>query len=181
MKQRHFKTLLTGILLLCISSFAMAEPASVIEAKSNEALKQFYKEVKGSKEFLSKVKGYLVFPSVIKAGFVVGGEYGEGVLRINGESKFYYSMTAGTLGFQAGVQQSSYILAFVSQAALDNFIKSDGWEAGVNGAITLAKWNAEEDITSLSYEKPIYAFVFNAKGLMYNLNLKGTKFTKLNR
>jgi len=181
MNQYKFTPLLMAMLLVLLSSFSMAEPASVIEAKSNEAIKKFYKEVKGSEAFLSKVKGYIIFPSVIKAGFVVGGEYGEGVLRVNAESKMYYSMTAGTLGFQAGVQQSSYILAFVSQAALDNFMNSNGWEAGVDGAITVVKWNAGKDLTSLSYEKPIYAFVFNAKGLMYNLNLKGTKFSKLNR
>ncbi len=159
----------------------MAAPASVIEAKANEAIKQFYKEIKGSEKFLSQVKGYIVFPSVTKAGFVVGGKYGEGVLRINGESKQYYSIAAGSVGFQLGVQQSSYIIAFVSQSALDNFIKSDGWEAGADGTITVAKWGVGKDITSISYENPIYAFVFGAKGLMYNLNIEGTKFTKINR
>ena len=70
---------------------------------------------------------------------------------------------------------------FGSQAALDNFIKSDGWEAGVDGSIAVAKWGVGKDIGSISFEKPIYAFVFGAKGLMYNLSLEGTKFTKINR
>ncbi len=172
---------LIASLVLLLSSYSMAAPASVIEAKANEAIKQFYKEIKGSENFLSQVKGYIVFPSVTKAGFVVGGKYGEGVLRINGESKQYYSIAAGSVGFQLGVQQSSYIIAFVSQSALDNFIKSDGWEAGADGTITVAKWGVGKDITSISYENPIYAFVFGAKGLMYNLNIEGTKFTKINR
>jgi len=159
----------------------MAEPASVIDAKANEAIKQFYKEVKGGEEFLSKVKGYLVFPSVVKGGFVVGGEYGEGVLRINGQTKHYYSIASGSVGFQLGLQQTSYVIAFVSESALNNFVKSDGWEAGVDGAITVAKWGKGKDIGSISFEKPIYAFVFGAKGLMYNLTIEGTKFTKINR
>ena len=172
---------LIASLVLLLSSYSMAEPASVIEAKANEALKQFAREVKGSEAFLAKTKGYLVFPSVVKGGFVVGGEYGEGVLRINGETKGYYSIASASVGFQLGLQKTSYIIAFGSQAALDNFIKSDGWEAGVDGSIAVAKWGVGKDISSISFEKPIYAFVFGAKGLMYNLSLEGTKFTKINR
>lgn len=172
---------LIASLILLVSCYSMAEPASVIDAKANEAIKQFYKEVKGGEEFLSKVKGYLVFPSVVKGGFVVGGEYGEGVLRINGQTKHYYSIASGSVGFQLGLQQTSYVIAFVSESALNNFVKSDGWEAGVDGAITVAKWGKGKDIGSISFEKPIYAFVFGAKGLMYNLTIEGTKFTKINR
>lgn len=172
---------LIASIVLLLSSYSMAEPASVIEAKANEALKQFAKEVKGSEAFLAKTKGYLIFPSVVKAGFVVGGEYGEGVLRVNGETKGYYSIASASVGFQLGAQKTSYVIAFGSQSALDNFIKSDGWEAGVDGSIAVAKWGAGKDIGSISFEKPIYAFVFGAKGLMYNLSLEGTKFTKINR
>ena len=170
---------LIASLILLLSSYSMAEPAPVIEAKANEALKQFAKEVKGGEKFLSKVKGYLVFPSVVKGGFIVGGEYGEGVLRIDGKTKHYYSIASGSVGFQMGLQQTSYIIAFVSQSALDNFVKSNGWEAGVDGAVTVAKWGAGKDIGSISFEKPIYAFVFGAKGLMYNLTIEGTKFTRI--
>jgi lipid-binding SYLF domain-containing protein len=171
--------------LLLITTSAMAdivkEPATIINAKADAALQEFYKEVKGGRAFLSKVKGYLVFPSVVKAGFIVGGEYGEGVLRIDGKNAGYYSIASGSVGFQAGVQKTSYIVAFVSQDALDKFIRSNGWEAGVDGAVTVAKWGAGTDISTISYQNPIYAFVFGAKGLMYNLNLEGTKFTKINR
>jgi len=170
---------LIASLVLLLSSYSIAEPASVIEAKANEAIKQFYKEVKGGEEFLSKVKGYLVFPSVVKGGFVVGGEYGEGVLRIDGQTKHYYSIASGSVGFQMGLQQTSYIIAFVSESALNSFVRSNGWEAGVDGAITVAKWGKGKDIGSISFEKPIYAFVFGAKGLMYNLTIEGTKFTKI--
>ncbi len=166
--------------LLLASSYTIAEPAPVIDAKVNEAIKQFDKEVKGGESFLAKVKGYLVFPSVVKGGFIVGGEYGEGALRINGETKGYYSIASGSVGFQMGLQKTSYIIAFGSQSALDNFAKSNGWEAGVDGAVTVAEWGAGKDIGSISFEKPIYAFVFGAKGLMYNLSLEGTKFTKIN-
>lgn len=179
MRLKAMITMFSFVLLL--SSTLSAEPAAVIEAKTDEAVKKFYKEVKGGQKFLSQVKGYLVFPSVVKGGFVVGAEYGEGVLRVNGKTMSYYSMTSGSLGFQMGLQQTSYIFAFVSESALNKFIASNGWEAGVDGAVTVAKWGAGKDISSISYENPIYAFVFNAKGLMYNLNVKGTKFQKIQR
>jgi len=170
---------------LLLSSFSFAdfinEPAEVINAKANEAVKQFQKEVKGGEAFLAKAKGYLVFPSVVKAGFVIGGKYGEGVLRVDGNNSGYYSIAAGSVGFQLGAQKASYIIAFVTQDALDKFIRSNGWEAGVDGAVTVAKWGAGTDISTISYQNPIYAFVFGEKGLMYNLNLEGTKFTKINR
>jgi lipid-binding SYLF domain-containing protein len=92
----------------------------------------------------------------------------------------YYSIASGSIGFQAGLQEASYLIAFVSQRALDNFIKSDGWEAGVDGTITLVTWGAGKDISSISYEKPIYGFVFDSKGLMGGVSLEGTKFTRIN-
>ncbi|MEA1952808.1 MAG: YSC84-related protein [Campylobacterota bacterium] len=182
MKNNKFNVLaIIASLVMLLSTHSMGESAPVIDAKANEAIKKFIKEVKGGEAFLSKVKGFLVFPSVVKAGFVVGGEYGEGVLRVDGESKEYYNIASGSVGFQMGLQQTSYIIAFVSETALNNFVKSNGWEAGVDGAITVAKWGVGKDISSISFENPIYAFVFGAKGLMYNLTLEGTKFTKLKR
>jgi lipid-binding SYLF domain-containing protein len=165
--------------MVFLTSFSMAEPAEVINAKADAALVQFKREVRGAEDFLSRVKGYIVFPSVIKGGFIVGAEYGEGVLRVNGENKGYYSIASGSVGFQMGLQKTSYIIAFATDTALNNFIKSDGWEAGVDGALTVVKWGIGKDIGSISFEKPIYAFVFGAKGLMYNLTLEGTKFTKI--
>jgi len=182
-KFKHFGFILFFMSLL--NSFVLADflhqPVAVIDANADVAIQQFYKEVKGGEAFLSKVKGYLVFPSVVKAGFVIGGKYGEGVLRIDGKSAGYYSMASGSVGFQLGAQKASYIIAFVTQEALDKFVRSNGWEAGVDGAITVAKWGAGTDISTISYQNPIYAFVFGEKGLMYNLTLEGTKFTKINR
>lgn len=180
MKSNKFNTLaVIASLFILLSNYSMAEPASVIDARVKEAIKQFNKETVGGERFLSQVKGYLVFPSVIKAGLVVGAEYGEGALIIDGKTKHYYNIASGSIGFQAGIQKASYIIAFASEDILNNFIKSDGWEAGVDGSITIIDWGAGKDIGSINFEKPIYAFVFDAKGLMYNLTLEGTKFTRI--
>ena len=170
-------TLLFSLLLLLCGSL-YAEDAAVIDAKADAAIEVFKKKP-GAAKFLSEVHGYLVFPSVIKGGFIIGGEYGEGVLRINGASAGYYNIASGSFGFQAGIQKASYIIAFADQRALEGFRRSNGWEAGIDGAITAIKWGVGKDIGSISFEKPIYAFVFNAKGLMGSLSLEGTKFTPI--
>ena len=174
-KQRLLYTL---AILLFMNTALMAESAAQIDAKADKVI-EIFKRKHGAAKFLSEVKGYIVFPSVIKGGFIVGGEYGEGVLRVNGESQAYYSIASGSAGFQLGAQKASYIIAFASQKALDNFKVSDGWEAGVDGVVTVVDWGAGKDISSISFEKPIYAFVFNAKGLMGSLSIEGSKFTKI--
>ncbi|SFV89910.1 putative lipoprotein [hydrothermal vent metagenome] len=166
-------------LTLLFSNAAQAEAAKVIDAKADVAIEKFKKLVKGGDVFLKKVKGYLVFPTVYKGGFVVGGEYGEGVLRVNGKSVAYYNIASASVGLQIGAQKTSYIFAFADQFALDQFMRSNGWQAGVDGSIAVAKWGQGIDISSISFEKPIYAFVFDNKGLMANISLEGTKFTRI--
>jgi lipid-binding SYLF domain-containing protein len=174
-----FRKLSLLAISLLMTTQLIAKSASVIEAEANVAL-AIFKTKPGATKFLSQVKGYLIFPSVIKGGFIVGGEYGEGVLKVNGQTRGYYSIGSGSLGFQAGIQEASYLIAFVSQRALNNFIKSNGWEVGVDGTITFITWGVGKDISSISYEKPIYGFVFNSKGLMGGVSLEGTKFTRIN-
>ena len=161
-----------------MSTAVMAENAAQINAKADTVV-NIFKQKHGAAKFLSEVEGYIVFPSVLKGGFFLGAEYGEGVLRVKDENKEYYSIASGSAGFQMGAQKASYIIAFASKRALENFRKSNGWEAGVDGTITVVDWGAAKDIASLSFEKPIYAFVFNAKGIMGGISIEGTKFTKI--
>lgn len=170
---------LIAALTIAFSSYAMAEAAPVIDAKVDVALKEFKKE-KGAAEFLEKAYAVLVFPSVVKGGFGIGGQYGEGAVRVDGNTTAYYKITSASFGFQLGLQKTSYIFAFKDKDVLDNFMRSNGWEAGIDGSIAVAKWGAGKNIGSISFEKPIYAFAFGAKGLMYNLTFEGTKFSKFN-
>ena len=174
--QRYFIILLYSLLL---SSTLYAQTAEEIEVEANLAIEKFKRLTHGGDLFLQKVQGYLVFPQVYKGGYILGGEYGEGVLRINGKSVAYYSITSLSIGLQFGVQQTSYIFAFANQSVLTQFLSSNGWEAGIDGSIALAEWGEGIDLSSISYEKPIYAFVFNSKGVMANISLEGTKFTRI--
>mgnify|MGYP000335901849 CR=1 FL=1 len=173
------------VLLLCFGLFAsqvgLAASKRVIDVEVEEALQRFYKEVGGARKFANMAEGMLVFPSVIKAGFGIGGEYGEGALLVKGKTVAYYSTAAASIGFQLGAQTKTVILVFTEKSALDKFRQSDGWEAGVDGSVALIELGAGGTIDTSSIKDPIVAFVFGNKGLMYNLTLEGSKYTRLNK
>jgi lipid-binding SYLF domain-containing protein len=160
---------------------ARAHSTKVINIEVDEALKSFSSKVQGGKEFLKNSKGILVFPSIAKAGFVVGGEYGEGALRVKGKTVDYYSTVAASIGFQIGAQSKTLILVFMEQTALDSFRKSEGWEVGVDGSVALVSVGAGGSVDTTNLKDPIVAFVFDQKGLMVNLTLEGSKFTKIKK
>jgi len=161
------------------------EPATMtdkaIDVAVDVTLEQFKKDIKGGDEFLKSAKGVLVFPSVIKAGVGVGGEYGEGALRIGGKTVDYYSTAAASIGFQLGMQTKRIIIVFMQDGALKKFRESKGWEAGVDGSIALVELGAGGTIDTTTIKDPILGFVFGNKGLMFNLTLEGSKYTKIVR
>jgi len=177
-----------GLLFVCLalvgsypSSKANAASAAEINIGVDETLKRFRKEVAGGNEFLKRAQGVLVFPGVIKAGIGIGGEYGEGALRIGGKTVEYYSTAAASIGFQLGAQSKSVVLVFLTRQALKDFRNSEGWKAGVDGSVAVVEWGVGEDINSVDIKDPIAGFVFGNKGLMYNLTIEGSKFTKIKR
>ncbi|MFC1592363.1 YSC84-related protein, partial [Thermodesulfobacteriota bacterium] len=139
------------------------------------------KDVSTGKQLIKKSHGVLVFPSVVKAGFGIGGEYGEGALRINGKTKAYYSTAAASIGFQLGAQSKTIMLVFMTKKALTAFRQSDGYEVGVDGSVVIAKVGAGGSIDSSTLDQPIVGFVFTNKGLMYNLTLEGSKITQIKK
>jgi len=172
-------------LLLCAGLLAppktLAASAEEINIRINGTLERFRKEIVGGAEFLNKAKGVLVFPKVIKAGMGIGGEYGEGALRIGGKTIDYYNTASASIGFQAGAQSKAIVILFLTQDVLSEFRKSKGWEAGVDGSIALIQWGMGEDINTIDIRDPVVGFVFDNKGLMFNITFEGTKFTRLNK
>jgi lipid-binding SYLF domain-containing protein len=171
--------LLLGFTMIVGSSAVLAKSAKEIEISVDVALEQFEQDVKGGKEFLKSAKGVLVFPSVLKAGLGIGGEYGEGALRIGGKTVEYYSTAAASIGFQIGAQSKRVLLVFMQKNALKQFRASSGWEAGVDGSVALIELGAGGSVDTTNIKDPIVGFVFGNKGLMYNLTLEGSKFTKI--
>lgn len=170
---------LVGLLLTPLS--ASAASAAEINAKVNQALKEFYQHSSAGRELAGKAAGVLVFPQVYKAGIGIGGEYGEGALRIGGTTVAYYNVASASVGFQLGAQVKSEIILFMSRAALQKFRNSDGWEAGVDGSVAIATLGAGGEIDSQTVQQPIIGFIFSNKGLMYNLSIEGSKITRIDR
>ena len=176
------KATLAILAIFAINSSLYAKSAQVINNEVNASLKLFSATVKGSDAFLAKnAKGYLVFPNVVKAGIGVGGEYGEGALIVSGKIVEYYSTASASIGLQFGLQTKAILIAFLTDKALNDFRKSDGWKVGVDGSVAIVKWGGGKDISNATFNKPVIGFVYGNKGLMYNLTIEGSKFTKIVR
>jgi lipid-binding SYLF domain-containing protein len=175
------------VLAACCSIIAAptvrADDAAEINQKVQASLKDFRANTPPkSQRYLDKAAGILVFPSVVKAGIGVGGEYGEGALLIKGKTAEYYSVAGASIGLQFGAQSRAQIIAFMTPKALADFRKADGWKAGVDGSVALVTVGAGGEVmTPDADNQAVLGYVYGAKGLMYNLSFEGQKFTKLKR
>jgi lipid-binding SYLF domain-containing protein len=151
-----------------------------IDAGVDATLPRLYASAEGSRELVSKASGVLVFPRVIAAGLVVGGQYGEGALRIKNKTEGYYSLTSVSVGLQAGGQSKSIIFLFMTQEALDEFRKKEGWTVGIDASVAVLKVGANGVVQAVPAQTPVVAFVLTNAGLMANLTLEGTKISRLN-
>lgn len=152
-----------------------------IDAKVRSALVTFGETVKGGDALIQKADGVLVFPDVVKGGIGIGGEYGEGALLVDGRTIDYYNIASASVGFQLGVQVKSEILIFLEPTALEDFRRSNGWEAGLDGSVALVTVGAGGEIDTKNVQQPIIGFIFSNKGLMYNISIEGSKITKVAR
>jgi lipid-binding SYLF domain-containing protein len=150
-----------------------------IDASVDGTMSRLFTTVKGSRELVSKARGVLVFPSVLQVGFVVGGQYGEGSLRVGGGTVGYYSTISGSFGLQAGAQSKAIIFLFMTQDALDKFRNADGWSAGGDASVALIKMGANGAIDTTTATAPVEVFVLTNAGLMADVSLQGTKVTRL--
>jgi lipid-binding SYLF domain-containing protein len=175
-------TILVALFALVLAVPAVeAAGARTIDRRSDEALRVLTTDKPQLAALLDRAAGYIVFPRIYKAGMGLGGEYGEGVLRAGGRSEAYYNIVSGSVGFQLGVQRRSLILAFMDHEALARFRRSEGWRIGVDASVVVADLGAGGAIDQRTAAQPIIALVFDERGLMYNLNLEGSKITRVNR
>lgn len=178
---KMFQTITHLLLVLAaLTNLTFAEDtAKEIDHDTNGALSVFYSEVHGGKEYLEKAAGYVVFPDVKEAGFFIGGKYGEGALRVNGVTKGYYSIAAASVGFQAGAQKYSLIIAFTSEEALKKFMNDDDWDTDMDFNIAMADWNNDEELDDIDFGSNMVGFVFDSKGMMGNFTMEGTRFERI--
>ncbi|MGF6759109.1 BPSL1445 family SYLF domain-containing lipoprotein [Paraburkholderia sp. GAS42] len=161
------------------SAATSASKKQAIDASVDGTISRLYSTVPGSRELVSKARGILVFPSVIQAGFIVGGQYGEGALRVGGATAGYYSTVSGSFGLTAGGQSKSIIFLFMTQDSLDKFRNSDGWSVGGDASVALVKIGANGSIDTTTATAPVEVFVMTNAGLMGDISIAGTKVTRL--
>ena len=159
----------------------MAASAAEINREAAAALQALYAGTPAAKELGAKAKGILVFPSIIKAGFIVGGQYGEGALRKGDKTVAYYNTVAASYGLQVGAQQFGYALFFMSESALKYLDKSDGWEIGSGPSIVIVDEGTAGALTTTTAKDEVYAFFFSQKGLMAGLGLQGSKISRIRK
>ncbi|WP_442793449.1 BPSL1445 family SYLF domain-containing lipoprotein [Paraburkholderia sp. HP33-1] len=151
-----------------------------IDAAVDGTMSKLFSTVQGSHELVSKAQGVLVFPSVKKAAFLVGAEYGEGALRVGGKTVGYYSTAAASFGLQAGAQSTAVIFLFMTQNSLEKFRNSAGWSVGGDVSVSVVKVGATGTIDTTSATSEVIAMVLTNAGLMADVSLAGTKVTRMN-
>ncbi len=187
-KSHYVRRLLTGTVLLlavAVLTGSLAEPvwaasAREIDAQATQALKTFYNSNPGAKALADKAKAVLIFPNVVKAGFLVGGQFGDGALRKRGKTVAYYRSLAASYGFQAGAQSFGYVLFFMDEDSLRYLDQSDGWELGTGPSLVVLDKGFGKTLSTTTMQKGVYAFIFGQKGLMGGVGIQGSKITRIN-
>jgi lipid-binding SYLF domain-containing protein len=171
----------TALALLAGSGSSQAASGREIDREVNITLDRLYRHIPGGSELAARAAAILVFPTVIKAGIGIGGEYGEGALRIGGVTQGYYDTLAASFGFQFGAEARSIIIMFMTPGALENFRRAHGWKVGVDGSVAIITIAAGAAINTENITSPVVGIILDTKGLMYNLTLEGSKITRISR
>ena len=174
-----FFSLLTLTLPLILSTGLSAKSMLEIDAAIESSLNRFTEEIQGAESYLEGARGILVIPRMWKAGVLLGFEFGEGALIVDGIKIQYYKALTTSVGLQIGVGSKDLVVLFFDDTAMDNFLYSSGWEVGVDGAVALFSRGAAGAVDSITFKDPIVGFVFGQKGLIAGVSMEGTKFTKI--
>ena len=173
--------LIAMLAMFCWAPQVHAWSGPEIDARVRATLNDFFQDVRSSRELANQAVAILVFPTVVKAGIGIGGEYGEGALHIRGKTAGFYNIISGSVGFQLGAQARSVIIMFMTESALAQFQRTDGWRVGLDGSVAIITIGAGGAIDTNSVTSPVIGFIFDQKGLMYNLTLEGSKITRISR
>jgi len=160
---------------------ATAASGQSIERDARNALENLYRLNPNARLLRDKAHGVLVFPSILKAGFMFGGQIGEGALFRAGKVAGFYNSVAASYGFQAGAQVFGYALFFMSDSALAYLDKSEGFELGSGPSLVVLDQGAAKSLTSTTLTQDVYAFIFDQKGLMGGMGIQGSKITRVSK
>jgi lipid-binding SYLF domain-containing protein len=146
---------------------------------SRAALDRLYAANPKAKQLGARAIAVLVFPSIVKAGFMVGAQTGRGTLFLRTRPSGVYRITAGSFGFQAGAQTFGYALFIVTQSALDYIGKSHGWSVGSGPSVVVVDKGMARTMNTTTLSQDVYAISFNQQGLMAGAGLEGSKISRI--
>ena len=179
-KASHLISIFLLFLLSC-QNIDQENQGSIINRDAELALQNLFEIDPDTISIYKNAPATLIIPRITKAGVVLGGAYGEGVLRINEAPIDYYSMASASYGIQIGAQQYSNIIFFMTEEALQKFRVKDGWELGADAEVVFRDKGYSIGVSSKTISKPVYAVVFDQKGLLAGTSLVGAKFSRLIR
>ena len=173
-------------LLMLSSSLALAKDRAGLDNDVHAAITMLLETSPAAKALAPNARGALIFPNIVKAGFIIGAQYGDGALvkKKHGGGYYidkYYSLAAASYGLQAGVQTFGYAIVLMSDAAVEHVETSRGWELGVGPSIVIVDTAMAKTLTSETAKSDVYAFTFGQKGLMAGMGLQGSKISRLNK
>ena len=171
--------LIVAVALAGAALSASAAGGAALEADARTAYNKLVAAVPAAKALSKTAVAVLVFPKITKAGFVIGGQYGEGVLLKGGKAAGYYSTAGASYGLQAGAQQFGYAMFFMSEKSLASLNAADGFEIGVGPSVVVVDEGMGKSLTTVTARDNVYAFIFSQKGLMAGVGLQGNKITRL--
>lgn len=173
-------TLLLALLLACaFTSTAGAATKAEIDKKVAVALDDLMARSPAARDMYPHAKGVLVFPDIIKGGLIVGGQYGEGALLVNGRTVGYYNTIAASYGLQAGVQSFGYALFLMTDKAMKYLNASAGWELGVGPTVVIVDEGIAKSLSTTTAQDDVYSFFFDQQGLMAGMGLQGSKISRI--
>jgi lipid-binding SYLF domain-containing protein len=173
---------LLAILAVEVSRPALSRGSSArdIDREAMQSLANLFANTPDAKVLADKAVAVLVFPRIVKGGFIIGGQFGDGALRKNGKSVAYYRSLAASYGFQAGIQAFGYVLFFMDDESVQYLNNSDGWELGVGPSLVVLDSGFGKNLSTTTLQKGVYAFIFDQTGIMAGMGIQGTKITKIN-
>src|SRR5271155_1028250 len=170
-----------AVAALLMSAVSFGATKAEIDARVHVAMHQFYELNPQHKDLVARAKAVLVFPRITKGGVGVGGEFGEGALRIDGNNVAYYSVSSASVGLTLGLAKHKEVILFMTQEALDKFQNSQGWSIGADTGVAILSKGGGGDYDTQTLQRPILGFVFGEKGLIGDASLEGSKVNQLER
>lgn len=153
--------------------------ASTIDARVSETLRYMYLNYPQTQTLSQQASGMLVMPLVTEVGLGIGGAYGRGALQVGGTSVDYYSSSSASAGLQIGGQQYSHVLFFMTQDALLDFRRSNGWALGADVEYAFVDRGETVRAETTTTRSPVIAVVFGQAGFRVGVSLEGTKYSRI--